>query len=45
MVPLEYGFHTVYSVGRDGIDNGGKFTDDSQTYNSQAGYDLKLKVD
>jgi hypothetical protein len=45
MVPLEYGFRTVYSVGRDGIDNGGKFTDDPATYWTEAGYDLKLRVD
>lgn len=33
-----------YSVGHDGIDNGGNFTTDAGTYYRQAGFDLKLPV-
>lgn len=38
------GFHSyvLYSVGHDGIDNGGNFAADYANYYNQPGYDLKL---
>jgi hypothetical protein len=42
LIRVEGNSYVLYSVGHDGIDDGGKFAKDLVTYYQEAGYDLKL---